>query len=306
MRMAKQFNSSKEKELDRDLIYSILGNVHKRKIITFIGERGKVGFTDLKRELKMSVGNLYYNLDLLSPFIIKDENRKYMLSERGVQLYHILQEEEKRIRGILQPKSRLYVVYSNYLLPIFVPRNMLLIFYKNLKLNLVIFILSIVIGIISLEFTGIDMLLLEMKESPIYSEFVRLGIVKLPTRLWLALKPLLNSLLIAILLDIESRFLGFKRNTLQLYLSTSIALVPLYLYPILITYSGGIQVLSLYHLIVLSVFYRILQIFSLGILTAILTIFRELTTEKAFVLVFITFYISFSLNLLVQQILVFS
>ena len=97
MRMAKQFNSSKEREqnFDRDLIYSILGNVHKRKIITFIGERGKVGFTDLKRELKMSVGNLYYNLDSLSPFIIKDENRKYMLSERGVQLYHILQEEEK-------------------------------------------------------------------------------------------------------------------------------------------------------------------------------------------------------------------
>ncbi len=308
MRMPKNQHSpykENKEEFDRNLIYSILGSVHKRRIITLIGEKGKVGFTDLKKELKMSVGNLYYNLDALSPFITKDENRKYMLSEKGLQLYHILQEEEKRIKGILQPKNRLYFFFSNKILPLFVPRGLFLIFYKDIKANLIFSILSLILGIIVMESTKIDMLLLEIKESPIFGNIIMLKNIAIPTILWLALKPFLNSFIIGLLLDIESRFLGFKSNTLQLYLSVTIALIPLYIYPILLTLTGGVQILSLYQLVLLSILYRILQIFSLGILTAILTIFRELTVEKSFILIFILFYISFSINLMVQKILVF-
>lgn len=308
MRMAKKLSSSNEKnheEFNRNVIYSILGSVHKRRIITFIGERGKVGFTDLKKELKMSVGNLYYNLDALSPFITKDENRKYMLSEKGLQLYNILQEEEKRIKSILQPKNILYTFFSNKVLPLFVPRGLFLIFYKDIKANFIFFLLSLLLGIFVMESTRIDMIFLEIKETPIFSESITIKDFILPTSIWLALKPLINSFLIALILDIESRFLGFRKNTLQLYLSTIIAFIPLYIYPILLSVTGGIQALTFYQLIFLSLFYRILQVFSLGILTAILTIFRELTLEKAFILVFIMFYISFSLNFMVQKILVF-
>jgi len=57
-----------------------------------LGDQGKIGFKELKQELGLGVGTVYYHLDMLSDFLTQDKHRKYMLNDRGRLLYRSLKE----------------------------------------------------------------------------------------------------------------------------------------------------------------------------------------------------------------------
>jgi len=57
-----------------------------------LGEQGKVGFKELRSNLGLGVGTVYYHLDMLSDFVTQDKNRKYSLNDRGQLLYRSLRE----------------------------------------------------------------------------------------------------------------------------------------------------------------------------------------------------------------------
>lgn len=57
-----------------------------------LGEQGKIGFKDLRSNLGLGVGTVYYHLDMLSDFISQDKSRKYCLNDRGQLLYRTLKD----------------------------------------------------------------------------------------------------------------------------------------------------------------------------------------------------------------------
>ncbi|RLG92573.1 hypothetical protein DRO34_02325 [Candidatus Bathyarchaeota archaeon] len=67
--------------------HALLKDPTRRKIIEILGERGKIGFKELRSLLGLGVGTVYYHLDMLSDFIVQDKSRKYSLNNRGQLLY---------------------------------------------------------------------------------------------------------------------------------------------------------------------------------------------------------------------------
>jgi DNA-binding transcriptional ArsR family regulator len=70
----------------------LLRDPARRKIIELLGEQGKIGFKDLRSNLNLGVGTVYYHLDMLSDFISQDKSRKYSLNDRGQLLYRSLKD----------------------------------------------------------------------------------------------------------------------------------------------------------------------------------------------------------------------
>jgi len=71
-------------------VYHLLRHPIRRKIVTMLGERDKVGFTEMRNDVNVGVGKLYYHLDVLSALITQDGHRKYMLTELGREAYSYL------------------------------------------------------------------------------------------------------------------------------------------------------------------------------------------------------------------------
>jgi len=63
---------------DTSRYYALLKDPARRKIVTLLGEQGKMGFKDLKENLQLGVGTLYYHLDMLLDFLTQDKHRKYI------------------------------------------------------------------------------------------------------------------------------------------------------------------------------------------------------------------------------------
>lgn len=51
-----------------------------------------MGFKELRSNLNLGVGTVYYHLDMLSDFITQDKSRKYILNDRGQLLYRSLKD----------------------------------------------------------------------------------------------------------------------------------------------------------------------------------------------------------------------
>ncbi len=72
--------------------YTLLRDPTRRRVIEILGGQGKIGFKELRQELKLGVGTVYYHLDMLSDFLTQDKHRKYMLNDRGRSLHKLLKD----------------------------------------------------------------------------------------------------------------------------------------------------------------------------------------------------------------------
>ena len=89
--------------------YTLLRDPARRKIIEILGIQGKIGFKELRQELKLGVGTVYYHLDMLSDFLTQDKHRKYMLNDRGRLLLRLLRD------GNLPPPLNIGEAFSHRL-----------------------------------------------------------------------------------------------------------------------------------------------------------------------------------------------
>ncbi|MEM3573559.1 MAG: helix-turn-helix domain-containing protein [Nitrososphaeria archaeon] len=62
----------------------------RKRIIELLGERENMSFTELRNEMNLPVGTLYYHLDVLKGYILQDDDRRYFLSKDGRKLYELL------------------------------------------------------------------------------------------------------------------------------------------------------------------------------------------------------------------------
>ena len=87
-------------ESDLFKIYQALGNPHRRKIIMLLGENPDgLAFSELKRELNLSVGTLYYNLDQLGDLVHQKSDKRYALTEKGFIAYKMLKSDIEKIKN---------------------------------------------------------------------------------------------------------------------------------------------------------------------------------------------------------------
>lgn len=75
----------------------MLGHPARRQIVRTLGEKGEASFTELKTTLQVSVGTLYYNLDLLKELVTQQRDRRYVLTPRGRAAYRLLVEGEEKL-----------------------------------------------------------------------------------------------------------------------------------------------------------------------------------------------------------------
>ncbi len=64
-------------------LHSALGHPIRKRLIEFLSEKGEAGFKDLKESLDVTVGTLYYHLEILGDLVTQNERRKYVLTEKG-------------------------------------------------------------------------------------------------------------------------------------------------------------------------------------------------------------------------------
>jgi len=290
-----------QNSVDPELVYTILGSATKRKIILFLGERGKASFTELKRELKISVGNLYYNLDSLSQLITKDENRKYMLTPHGQYVYRIIMEESRRISSYLKPKGKFHSFACKYIIPVFVPQWVMIALYKSRRALSAITAISLALMAVLSLATGHGLLLIELSEEPFPRQAYLCGI-SVPGCALAGLTALLSWLVLSSSLELITRSMGHSENSLDFVLSTSIALLPLVCF-LAVKLSLGNVGGGLIGEIALGVVYRVLQALVIGLLTSSLATFKHMSVERSFVVASLVFYASFILSVVLRRLI---
>lgn len=77
---------------DLSRYYTLLKDPSRRRIVEILGTQEKIGFKELRDNLGLGVGTVYYHLDMLSSFITQDKQRKHRLNDRGRMLYAVLKD----------------------------------------------------------------------------------------------------------------------------------------------------------------------------------------------------------------------
>ncbi|MHA1712278.1 MAG: winged helix-turn-helix domain-containing protein [Candidatus Freyarchaeota archaeon] len=247
--------------------YTLLREPTRRKIIEILGDRGKVGFKELKEELGLGVGTIYYHLDMLSDFITQDKHRKYSLNDHGRLLYRLLKE------GGLPPPLEMRETFSHllgrwlFLSPIFIRTTRP---ERLLPLSLLVWIL----GAVGSAFAKLEPMLFFYFPSTYKGE----TIITLFLANWTGLFLLLNLLVYA-----------FYRKTggeFQFFTCMGIATFPLALFPYIYLFISS----SLARYILL-----ILQIWTLLLLSSALCFGKGLRLDKAIIISLIVLYVNIAL-----------
>lgn len=283
---------------DLEHVYSILGNPVKRRLVMLLGERGPMTFSELKRALKVSVGTLYYNLDGLRGFITRDEARRYLLTEEGMALYRALREGSEIIRSAFARRGRLKRIFDDYVLSILVPQQLVAVLYRDNPLSLAVLATCVILGSLSTLISRLPLKLLEVEQIPLLSPRLIGGILVPPTPLLLA--EYLVSLLavLALTYAIARLIIGRAPLTPGFVAALALAYVPLYAYmAVHFAVTGYSYPLVPRHVMMgLALLFRLLQVATLGLITAAVSVFCDTSRERGFLVAALLLYVSFLLK----------
>lgn len=270
-----------DSQLDPELeqVYMVIGNPYMRAIIRKLGEDGEVSFSELKNAVGTSTGNLYYNLDKLSGFVSKNERRKYVLTEKGLRLYRFLYENEARVKTLVAERRGIAKIVEKYILPILVPENLATYMYSQPLIPYFTLGLYVLVALLTALRGSYILFSLEQLFPPTN--------VMLRLSLWM-----IGTFTLLLLVETVSRLLGGAKKVGVDYIATILFSTLLLVIPAFI---------PLNDLFLINVIYRLLQVIVLGILTAAIKVYKRLPTERAFIAVFITYYASFNLSMLLQR-----
>jgi hypothetical protein len=76
--------ASDEESAHKSKIYGIFNHPIRGKIVGILAERGPLTYTDLRAEMKLGVGTLYYHLSILGDLVSQGRDKRYFLSELGM------------------------------------------------------------------------------------------------------------------------------------------------------------------------------------------------------------------------------
>ncbi|MFX1511077.1 MAG: hypothetical protein ACFFCQ_00610 [Promethearchaeota archaeon] len=86
-------------------IYGVLSHTFRRNLISYLYRYGYASFTDLKEEYGLGPGTLYYHLGKMKPFIAQDDEKRYILTDKGKMAAVVLSKTEEDVETFQPPSS---------------------------------------------------------------------------------------------------------------------------------------------------------------------------------------------------------
>lgn len=245
---------------DKHDLYEVLGSEIRRKILIYIGERGSVRFTDLKNYIGISVGSLYYHLDILEGLVIQTPDKRYTLSEEGREAYKLLTE-----KSIEVPRKSLV---TNILYGIMLSHLIVKLSEKR-----------------SLRYLIMVLLFISYLYLPYSAHIVPGGLFILSLGKYYLFYSLLTWFLIYLFSDILSSLL-FKRWGIGHMLLLELTILPvsiLYIIP---------SILTLFNIAINEYIFLIFQAWSLSVLGFIIAYSKGLKVERGLLIALALLYIN--------------
>jgi hypothetical protein len=263
---------------DLSRYYTLLKDPARRRIIEILGVQEKIGFKELRGELGLGVGTVYYHLDMLSQFLAQDKQRKYRLNDKGKMLHRFLKE------GKVPPALEMSEAFSHrvakwvFLSPVFA---------KTAKPLIVLPFSAalLLLGALGSAYAELEPALFFYFPYPAYN-FA--SILVLYAVNWLGL-----FLFAELFTHLVYRRVG---NALQLFICISIATLPLAVFPyVYLLVPAFFQSLSIAVLdTALQVVLIALQIWSLLLFSSALCFGKGLRLDKAMVVSLVAIYVNIS------------
>jgi hypothetical protein len=271
-------------------VYKVLSNPHRRRIIEVIGPEGKTSFTELRKDLGMSVGALYHHLDSLGSLITQDDKHKYVLTKQGKQAYRLMSEatdqfsfkssfERRRIGSF--PRS-----FSG-IAEVFLPRRLLLSVSDKPALYFPLMAIVIALGAWVAIQANLSFLLVFPDNRATFSPILGAGSF---VASWLILFGLC---------DVVSTFVfGRKGGDLSLLVGSSLAFLPM------ILFSGLWLLLKTIRFdasgVVAPILLILFQLWTIAVLSCAISLSKGLRIERSALVSFLVTYISMIFFLLGQ------
>ncbi|HDI01831.1 MAG TPA: hypothetical protein ENF78_05330 [Candidatus Bathyarchaeota archaeon] len=250
----------------------VLGKPNCRRILIFLGERGSASFKELKEELGLSVGALYYSLSLLRGLVAKDKERRYHLTEKGRKALQLLELG----REVLLPLdlARPYASLLKRLVASCLPLS------RSIPLALT----ALGLGAISSALSGLTPILLMYNNRPISEPAIAAALF------------LCGFLLVAASVIASSTALTRSvRGSSRLLLGAAISMAPSAIFPFIwLAITTAFPSTPIWPITILML---LLTGASLALLTAFISVIKKISTEKAAFCALITFYLNVILAL---------
>ena len=156
----------KKRKRGASMIYAALSHPLRKRIIDKIRESGRAGFKDLKEELQVSVGTLYYHIESLGDLITQDSERKYILTDKGVMALKMFESDEERLESMEEVEGPPESPFIGYLKAFFLPKWLFAYISSSPKRGLIEALVIIALGSISSRVAGLEPILFFYNSRP--------------------------------------------------------------------------------------------------------------------------------------------
>lgn len=259
-------------------MYQALGSALRRRIIEFLGARGKAGVMEIKRALNVSTGSLYYNLELLRDLIDRDENKKYYLTEKGWIAYNLIKNGQESFLDMHIYKPLIPFKLRSKLSLIFHPRWIFMMIFEAQKITLPISLAILAFAAWLCAKTRIELTLFTFSINVFQPPWI-IAIKFIVS--WLVIYGLTN----LFPLIFHGRIGGFT----QMFIGLAFSTIPLLITPIIKTILTSIDNFTL------GVITLIFQIVSCLLLSTAIGVAKNLRVERALLIGFLIVYLNITL-----------
>ncbi|MCG3222114.1 MAG: helix-turn-helix transcriptional regulator, partial [Candidatus Heimdallarchaeota archaeon] len=100
-------------------LWKALSNEIRRELLSYIGEKRVVSFTEIQARFQMKVGTLYHHIDTLGELITQDPSKRYLLTEKGKRAYSLIEDELDVAAPGIQAYGKFSFFHVFFLRPLF-------------------------------------------------------------------------------------------------------------------------------------------------------------------------------------------
>ncbi|NPD89802.1 MAG: helix-turn-helix domain-containing protein [Asgard group archaeon] len=245
-------------------LWKALSNEIRRELLSYIGERRVVSFTEIQTRFQMKVGTLYHHIDTLGELITQDQSKRYLLTEKGKRAYALIEDELDIAAPGIQAYGKFSFFHVFFLRPLFqfIERDAI----RSLGFSVLIFI-------------GLTVATYFLSVAPI---FMFPSFITPPyfAPVFFILSTILTYILFEILTIL---FFRRKNNKLALLQAVVVAQIPLLLLSILVSFISDFEyttsILQMEIWVIILFFF--VQLIYAGLLMEAVIVIKELRLEKA-------------------------
>ncbi|MDH5771480.1 MAG: helix-turn-helix domain-containing protein [Candidatus Bathyarchaeota archaeon] len=271
----------KKRKLGASVIYAALSHPLRKRIIDKIRESGRAGFKDLKEELQVSVGTLYYHIESLGDLITQDSERKYILTDKGAMALKMFESDEERLESMEEVGGPLESPFIGYLKAFFLPKWLFAYISSSPKRGLMEALVIMALGSISSRVAGLEPILFFYNSRP------RVPPYQIFFEFW-------AGWIVVFLLCEVLTYVLYRRREEHLSLLSGVAFsyLPMVGYSLVWGLCKFFYPELLLNPLVWRVFMLILQVWSMGLLSIAISISKALRIDRAAVVSFLIQYLN--------------